>query len=99
MTGTQAKATRLLAEGRVTPHTAPVWVFDVYGDTGRYVTVVGAHVATCSCPATTRCSHIEAAVTWVHATDEERALMVELRERRVAQEAADAEALFAQVAS
>ncbi len=97
---TQAKATRLLAEGRVRPDIAiQPSVFHVEGDTSRYVTVVGAHVRMCSCEhwraRMTDCSHIEAAVTFVNATDEERTLIDQcIRNRREVERAAG-EAAFA----
>lgn len=97
MTAIEAKAARLLAEGRVTPETAPTWTFHVEGDTGQYVTVVGAHVAICTCPSSKRCAHIEAAVAWVNATDAERALMIELREQRAAGRARAADEVFARL--
>jgi hypothetical protein len=96
---TQAKATRLLAEGSVRPDIAiPPQVFHVDGDTDRYVVVVGAHVRMCSCKRwreTMRdCSHIEAAIMRVYAKQDELALMDEALEMRRDRERAAGEAAF-----
>ena len=96
---TEAKAARLLAEGRVRPDLGPApSVFHVHGDTGRYVVVVGAHVRMCSCEhwraRMTDCSHIEAAVTFVNATDDQRTLIDECIKKARAAERAAGEAAF-----
>lgn len=90
-----SKAIRLLAEGRVAPATAPVQEFIVDGDHGRYRVFISAHTQVCTCPAKAVCSHIDAAVTRVTATDTERALMDEALTRRRQRDAAEADALFA----
>ena len=87
-----AKAVRLLAEGAVRP-VAPVQEFEVRGDSGQYRVFVGANTAVCTCPSKTRCSHLEAVVAWVTASDAERTLMVEALDARRARDAV--EPLFA----
>lgn len=62
----QVKATRLLDEGRVEPHVGTE-SFEVMGDSGTYMVVVGEGVRFCSCPATVPCSHIVAAERWFRA--------------------------------
>lgn len=67
--GVHVKATRLLEEGRVNMLPADCKVFEVEGDSGTYTVVIGSAVATCSCPATTACSHVEAARRFARAYD------------------------------
>ncbi len=61
---TQAKADRLLAAGRVDPIDGELRRFRVDGHTGTYDVIVGGSFRCCSCPATTDCSHIVAAIRW-----------------------------------
>ncbi len=70
---THRKALRLLELGHVEPDPTPAQVFHVQGDTGRYLVVITPTVQTCNCPATGRCSHIEAAVRWLLADEDDRA--------------------------
>lgn len=93
----QTKAVRLLAQGRVAPDPEPAQVFRVAGDHGAYTVIVGPHVALCTCPASTRCSHVEAAVLWANARPEDRALLEDALEARKARERAEAEAIFARL--
>jgi hypothetical protein len=60
-----AKAHRLVSEGRVTLSAAPAAELSVRGDTGTYRVFVSAHGQACNCPATSRCSHIEAALALI----------------------------------
>jgi hypothetical protein len=96
---TQAKATRLLAEGCVRPDIAiPPQVFHVDGDTDRYVVVVGAHVRCCSCAhwraKMADCAHIEACILRTWAKPDELALMDEAIEVAKDRERAAGEAAF-----
>ena len=73
---TQQKATRLLAEGRVSPVDIREISFKVRGDTGtRNVKL------TCDCPAAGSCSHLEAVLAWVTASPEEKAVMQEILDK------------------
>lgn len=90
----QEKSVRLLAEGAVQPDLQPCESFTVRGDHGTYRVVVGATIALCMCPATGRCSHIDAAVAWANASAGERALMLQALNERKARDAAAADALF-----
>jgi hypothetical protein len=54
------KAQRLVAEERVAPFPQDK-VFEVRGDHGTYLVVIGAGHLYCSCPAHCECSHIAAA--------------------------------------
>lgn len=54
----QSKARRLLDQGRVDP--LPARAYTVQGDHGVYIVIWVSGSATCNCPATTQCSHIEA---------------------------------------
>jgi uncharacterized Zn finger protein len=92
------KVLRLLAEGRVVEDPVPAQVYRVEGDTGTYTVIAGAHVALCTCPAQTRCSHIEAAVLRANASPMERALMDAAVDRRQAENTDRAEQVFARVA-
>jgi hypothetical protein len=59
----QAKAVRLLAEGRIVQAASPVTEFHVEGDTpgSVYRVFVGPRTAVCTCPArAVPCSHLEA---------------------------------------
>lgn len=94
----QAKAQRLLCEGRVSPDSAPAHVYRVEGDHGTYIVVVGPHVALCSCPSASRCSHIEAAVEWEWADEATRVLLQRAVGHRRAEQSAEAEAVFARLA-
>lgn len=93
----EEKTLRLLAEGRVEPDPAPAQVFRVTGDHGIYTVVAGAHIALCTCPATARCTHIEAVVARMTATETELALMDAALEMRRADDAEKAEAIFARL--
>jgi hypothetical protein len=98
----QSKVLRLLAEGSVVPDVAPdPQLFWVDGDTpgSRYAVVVGAHVQMCSCRAVTRCTHIEAAVARVNASDAARELMDQALLERRARDAAKAEGAFARLSA
>lgn len=70
---TAAKARRLLEDGKVIPLPDAAWIFRVDGDTGIWFVTITASIQLCTCPSTTRCSHIESAVRWVLADDKERA--------------------------
>ncbi len=58
-----AKVTRLLAETRVMP-AGTATVYDIAGDHGSYVVVLGRNIELCTCPGFTRshgCTHLIAA--------------------------------------
>lgn len=93
------KVLTLLAEGGVKPDPQPCESFTVRGDHGTYRVVVGADIALCTCPSKARCSHVEAAATWVNASPAERELMVEALEHRAARDAAAADEIFALLAA
>ena len=73
---TQAKATRLLAEGRVSPDDIREISFKVRGDNATY----GVKLA-CDCPAAGSCSHLQAVLSWVTASPEDKAIMQEILDR------------------
>lgn len=72
---TQAKATRLLAEGRVRPDDIRESSFTVDGDNGTYR--VGL---SCDCKASGSCSHLQAVLAWVTASEDEQQVMRQLVE-------------------
>ena len=90
---TQAKATRLLAEGRVSPDDIREIAFTVRGDTATYKVELS-----CNCAAAGSCSHLQAALAWVTASPEEKAVMqriLDLRGREILpRERAAGEAAF-----
>lgn len=88
MTRVADKAIRLLAEGRVQPN-GTVQAFTVQGDTGRYHVFIGPDIAASRCPATTRCSHLEAAIQWTDAGYDEHVLMAACLNQRKARDKAD----------
>lgn len=94
---THEKAMRLLDEGRVVLSPVPVAELTVHGDTGIYRVFVSAHTQVCTCPASSRCSHIEAAVALVCAKGEDAERWAAARARTHACELAAGEAAFARL--
>lgn len=88
------KHQRLLVEGGLRPMPAPVTHFKAHGATGIYDTFVGAHVQVCTCPASRRCYHIDAAVEYLNATPEERVMLDGAIDRAVSRADADAALVF-----
>jgi hypothetical protein len=88
------KAHRLLDQGRVQLETEPAAVLTVRGDTGTYRVLVGAHVQVCTCPASSRCSHIEAAVALITAKSPDAERWAAARAATHALELAEGEAVF-----
>ncbi len=70
---TNAKATRLLSEGRVRPDDIRNLAFSVEGDNGSYRVE-----SSCDCKASGSCSHLEAAMAWATASPDERAIMQQI---------------------
>ncbi len=84
---TNAKATRLLSEGRVRPDDIRNIAFSVEGDNGSYRVALS-----CDCKAAGSCSHLEAAMAWATASPDERAIMqqiLDLTDAARQQQAAD----------
>ncbi len=84
---TQAKATRLLSEGKVRPDDIRNLAFTVQGDNGSYRVALS-----CDCKAAGSCSHLEAAMAWATASPDERAIMqqiLDLTDAARQQQAAD----------
>jgi uncharacterized Zn finger protein len=74
---TEQKATRLLAEGRVSPDDIREIAFTVRGDNNTY----GVKLA-CDCPAAGSCSHLQAVLAWVTASPEDKAVMQQILDLR-----------------
>jgi hypothetical protein len=91
------KARRLLKDGRVLKTEFPVTQYTVDGDTGTYVVLVSPTTQMCSCPATARCSHIEACIEHVIAPVETRAKWDAAQERYAREQSRKADEAFARV--
>lgn len=74
---TEQKATRLLAEGRVSPDDIRELGFTVRGDTATYKVALS-----CNCAAAGSCSHLQAALAWATASPEEKAVMQQILDLR-----------------
>lgn len=96
---TESKAARLLADGKVDPLPVSAQIFRVDGDTGIWFVTVSASIQLCTCPSTTRCSHLEAAVNWVLADDEQRVENEQALEARKATDRVLADDAFARCAA
>lgn len=86
------KADRLLSEGAVRPFVYPAQMFEVKGDHGNYLVTIAGPFTHCTCPATDRCSHIEAGIEFAFAEGDRRVELeaaVEARKQRDAEAAED----------
>jgi hypothetical protein len=91
-TAMNAKAERLLAEGRVDPINEEVRRFRVEGDTGIYDVILSPSFRYCSCPATADCSHVRASIElWYASAVNARGEISLGREHRASLEARKAE--------